>query len=833
MPDFVCAPSRNLPVKDGVTYDGGAARLRMLDAAGIGGDKPNPAQAKRGFLIHDASAPNLRGSYHLPFADVVVDGTLTAIGNGVRNAASRLPQMNGLSDAARTQARAVIDGYMAMMGSKEAVQKMDMEMPSPAADETQPAFMSRCVDHMLNCSDDLTRAAATAYCAVSWDNRPQPGAAGKQRSDADGLVEKTLVAPPPGGDTLEFVMSDDSVDRMGDIIEQSGWQLANFKKNPIALFGHNSSFIVGNWKNVRVVGNQLVGQMDLMPPVSDRLREVHAAIAGGVLRAVSVGFRPLPGQTEPIEGSKVGGVRFLKSELVECSLVAVPANPNALQRAKELNLSSEIMSLIFGKTANEGQLNRVGTPGKPASNPRNPSQSRRTPMNLSEKIQAAEARLNSLKDQLTDQIGKQDEGGMDEQAETVIGELNERIAAEQRQLDMLKASEAVLGSRSDPVINNADAGGGASSRRPFALPKKDIRPADYVYRGLAAALLSHITKRPIDMVLRDRYGDDEPTHKVAEATVMRAAVVPATTTLTGWAAELVQTSFGDFIDTLMPDSIYPGLSAIGGRFTFGRNGIVSLPARNRTPTIAGGFVAEGAAIPVKQGAFSSVTLTPRSMKVISTFTRQLAQHSTPAIEQEIRKAMQEDTAVAMDTILLDATIGDAIRPPGLLYGVNVTTATSGGGFAALVGDIKALVGVLSAANSLRSPVWIMNPVDVLSLTLTQNAGGDFPFAAEANAGRLGKYPIIQSTTQTAGTVILVDAADFFSATGEEPMFDVSDQATLHMESSAPQAIGLSGSATLPIRSMFQTDSIALRMMIDVSWAMRRTGVIAYTSSVTW
>lgn len=647
----------------------------------------------------------------------------------------------------------------------------------------------------------------------------------------ENSVIKTIAAPPPGSNPLEFVMSDDSVDRMGDVVDQSSWQLANFKRNPIALFGHNSSFIVGNWKNVRVVGNQLLGQVELLPPVSERLHEVHSAIAAGVLRAVSVGFRP--GQTEPIEGSKVGGVRFLKSELFECSLVSVPANANALRIAKELNLSGETMSLIFGKTANEGRDNPAGPPGKPASSPRNPSQSRITTMALSEKIEAAQTRLNSLKDQLTDQIGKQDDGGMDEQAETVIGELNQRISAEQRQLDMLKASEAVLGSRSDPVITTSDAGNGGGARRPFALPKKDIKPGDYVFRGLTAALLSHITKRPIEQVLRDRYGDDEPTHRVTETLIMRAASVPATTTLTGWAAELVNTAVGEFIDTLMPQSVYPGLSAAGGRFTFGRNGVVSLPRRNATPSIAGSFVAEGAAIPVRQGAFGAVTLTPKTMGVISTFTRRIAEHSTPAIEQLIRVAMQEDTAVAIDTILLDATAADTTRPAGLRNGVGVTSATSGGGFAALVGDIKALVGVLATANSLRRPVWIMNPVDVLSLTLTQNSGGDFPFSVEVNQGRLQGYQILQSTTQTAGTVILMDAADFFSATGDEPNFEVSDQAVLHMEDTSPQAIGVSGSATLPIRSMFQTDSIAIRMLLDINWAMRRTGVIAYTSSVTW
>ena len=59
-------------------------------------------------------------------------------------------------------------------------------------------------------------------------------------------------------------------------------------------------------------------------------------------------------------------------------------------------------------------------------------------------------------------------------------------------------------------------------------------------------------------------------------------------------------------------------------------------------------------------------------------------------------------------------------------------------------------------------------------------------------GTLNGYPVIQSANVAIGTVLLVDAADFFTATGDEPRFDVSDQATLHMEDTAPAQIGTAG-----------------------------------------
>jgi HK97 family phage major capsid protein len=207
-------------------------------------------------------------------------------------------------------------------------------------------------------------------------------------------------------------------------------------------------------------------------------------------------------------------------------------------------------------------------------------------------------------------------------------------------------------------------------------------------------------------------------------------------------------------------------------------------------------VAEGAPIPVRQGAFSSQTFTPKKMAVISTFTREIAEHSTPAIEGLIRNAIQEDTSVALDTVLLDATAASTTRPAGLRNGVSTLTATSGGGFAALVGDLKQFVAALITASNgnLRQPVWIMNEIQALSIATTQNAGGDFPFAMRRSTRTASRaIPVILSSTVTAGMVLLVDAADFVVIEGGAPRFDVSDQATLHMEDTTPLAIGTAGS----------------------------------------
>jgi HK97 family phage major capsid protein len=289
----------------------------------------------------------------------------------------------------------------------------------------------------------------------------------------------------------------------------------------------------------------------------------------------------------------------------------------------------------------------------------------------------------------------------------------------------------------------------------------------------------------------------------------------------------------------MPLSIYPKLAAKGGSFTFGRNGTISLPSRNTTATVGGAFFLQGAAIPVKQGAFTAITLTPKKMGVITTLTREITEHSTPSIEGIVRQAILEDTALAIDTILVDANAATTIRPAGLKNGATVVTPTAGAGITALIGDLRGLTSSLITASkgNLRAPVWIMNPGDALAAQLTQAAaGGDFPFMDDITNGTLMGYPVITSTTIAPDSMILMDAADFISATGDTPRFDVSDQAVLHMEDSNPQQIstvGTPATVAAPVRSLWQTDTIGIRMIMDINWAMRRTGMVHTVTTMTW
>lgn len=135
--------------------------------------------------------------------------------------------------------------------------------------------------------------------------------------------------------TASFVFSDESVDRYGDVISARGWDLSNFNKNPIALFGHDAGSVgnvVGKAKNVRVEGPRLVGDIEFMDGATNPNAEaVFQMVKGGWLNTVSVGFLPLDWEASK---ERKGGVDFKRQELLEISIVPIPANPNAVALAK-------------------------------------------------------------------------------------------------------------------------------------------------------------------------------------------------------------------------------------------------------------------------------------------------------------------------------------------------------------------------------------------------------------------------------------------------------------------------------------------------------------------
>lgn len=627
------------------------------------------------------------------------------------------------------------------------------------------------------------------------------------------------------GEGMDFVISDGSMDRHGTRINPNGWDLRSFLANPVALWSHGTDPVrgrvpIGRWENLRVEGERLLGRLVMAAEgTSTFVNELRSLVTQGILRAVSVGFEdPRPGKP----GSRW---EIERAGLREVSLVAVGSNVNALSMARSLNISESTIRSVFGEHAGEDQRavphgeHAENLPAGTARNSASPLSKAKT-MTLSERIQKMQDDLNNQRDTLVE-LNAADNLDVD-----AIEALNTKIDETQRGLAALKASEAKIGTNAqDRTLPNP-----AAVRRPLGSGQREVSGLDLLVRSIVVRGIAKFGdgNKSVDRVLEERY----PGHD-ATAAFIRADQTIGTTTVSGWASELVQTVNQGFLDALMPYSIYPALRSRGIGVSFDGIGTVSLPSRTANGA-GGGFVAEGSPIRVGRITTAAVTMTPKKLGVIVPFSRELAKRSTPAIEALVRQAILEDTAVILDSAIIDATASSTARPAGLLNGVSaVATGYGGGDYQAVVADLKALLAPFYAANAGDNITVLINPAQGLALSMMPGPGA---------AGELGwaepltrRLNIIESTTVPAGRLIALRNSDFATALGDAPEFDVSEQATVHMEDTTPLEIvsGTGPTTADPVRSFFQTATIGIRMLMDVSWKMRRSGMVQWIDGTSW
>jgi len=135
---------------------------------------------------------------------------------------------------------------------------------------------------------------------------------------------------------IEFIASDETVDRAGEIINAKGWLLDNYKANPVFQNSHQYGdiiFTIGRTEEIEtrtdLRGNNYLYQRVRFAVEENPFAKVaYELYRGGFLNAVSVGFKPI----KWIEGEKAAPARrvFIEQELIEVSAVSIPANQNAL-----------------------------------------------------------------------------------------------------------------------------------------------------------------------------------------------------------------------------------------------------------------------------------------------------------------------------------------------------------------------------------------------------------------------------------------------------------------------------------------------------------------------
>jgi hypothetical protein len=299
--------------------------------------------------------------------------------------------------------------------------------------------------------------------------------------------------------------------------------------------------------------------------------------------------------------------------------------------------------------------------------------------------------------------------------------------------------------------------------------------------------------------------------------MLKAAVSPATTANT---ATLVAVSiFAGFIASLGPVSAAAALMSRALGFEFGQGrGAILVPG---VTVPSAGFVGEAAPIPVTNAAVGGPILRPSKLATITALSREMLEGTPVNLEAAVGAALRESTSGSLDAAMFSTNDVTPTTPAGILHNITPLTPSSAAFPSdALVQDLAALAGaVVRAAGG--SLVFVCAPEQAISIAL--RAPRDVPYA------------VLPSAALPAGTVIALASQALAVALDPSPRIETADAPVVHMETvPAPiSAVGSPNAVAAPSRNFWQTDCIALRMILQVAWGMRTANGVAFMQTVTW
>ena len=137
-----------------------------------------------------------------------------------------------------------------------------------------------------------------------------------------------------------IVISTAGCDRDRDRVMSRGAVLDNYQKNPVVMWGHSygaPADVIGRTTNIDVQDGGITADFELRPAANDQDPQniVRLLWDGGWVRTASIGFRPIE-----MQPNEFGGNDITAWELLEWSLVPIPANQDALRlAAKALDMT--------------------------------------------------------------------------------------------------------------------------------------------------------------------------------------------------------------------------------------------------------------------------------------------------------------------------------------------------------------------------------------------------------------------------------------------------------------------------------------------------------------
>jgi HK97 family phage major capsid protein/HK97 family phage prohead protease len=586
----------------------------------------------------------------------------------------------------------------------------------------------------------------------------------------------------PARRTFSGIASTPELDRQGHVVDPATLRF----RNPVPLlFHHDQTKPIGT-ATLTATPDGILFQatlpvVDDPGPLKARVDDAWQCIKAGIITGVSIGLLPVKHGLQRLSS---GAWKVANTEIIELSLVTIPANVNATIR------------LVKSLAAPPRQERTSMAQHTAAEHIQNLENTRAATVARMGEIMATTADDGET---LAPDLATEHDG-LSVRVKSIDGDL-----VRWRELEQLQIVSAVP----VPAVKAAS---------PFArVSVKPNVPIGTAFVRLACATLHCHGNKHEAAEYATRWNDSTPEVALA----LKAAIAPGTSTDAAWAGPLVnQNIANEFLELLRPATI---LGKIPNLREVPLN--TKVPAQTAGGTY--GWVGEAKPKPVTKLAFATESLGVAKAAGIIVLTEELVRLSNPKAEEICRKDMIAGIAQFLDQQFIDPAVA-------AVAGVNPASITNGAPTAAATvspfADILALINHFATNNiSVEGLVFILNAANALALAFRSNADGSPQFPGITVSG--GSYKgmtFIASNAATTNVIALQPQLILFADDGGVTI-DASREASLQMDS-APAS---PADATTVYVSLWQTNCVGLRAERFVNWKRVGTNSVKYLTAATW
>jgi HK97 family phage major capsid protein/HK97 family phage prohead protease len=624
---------------------------------------------------------------------------------------------------------------------------------------------------------------------------------------------------------IEGIASTPNTDRQGDIVESMG---AKFALPFPLLWHHKSDSPVGEveWAQPNESGipfRARIAKIEEPGEVKTLCDKAWHAVKARLVKAVSIGFRSLKH-----EMLKQGRMRIKEYEILELSLVTIPANSEATIHA----IRSLDETLLSHSDGGDGKRPPVAASATRKSTVKL-QEAKMAKKSIAEQISGFEAtraaKMARMEEIMSDAADKGET--LDDAQQNDYDDLAADVESVDKHLTRLRLLEKTQIAKAVEV-NGKSVDEASKSRGTVrvegvrsCVPKGILFARHFIAKTYSQ--FNHMSALEAARTLG--FFDQTPELE----TILKAPVAVGTTTGTTWAAPLAEPQFmaQEFIDLLTPMTIIgriPGLR----RVPFN----IKIPRATTAASVT--WVGEGSAKPVSSMAFDSISLGHTKVAGIVPVTEELFRFSNPSIETLVRDSLLQAVAQLTDFDFLDPTKAavTGVSPASITFGVTPHTA-SGTTADSLRTDLGALLSSYADANmSMAGLVLVMKPQRAIRISLMRTTLGTREFEGlTPNGGTLEGIPVVvsdniyDSGSPAGDLIVAVNAPEVLLADDGQVSVDISREASLQMDS-APDSPPTASTVTV---SLWQHNMVGIRAERSINYLKRRDTAVQYIEGANY